>query len=144
MILGILAILALIVWFFFATVTLFASTSSLQLTETGRVLAAFPKEAVKQIQPGQAAILRLTTSSDKNPVVIRTVVFSVDGENGQAEILPVSEDIPPELAAGDLQGNVSVEVAYVTPISLLLRATGYGGNVREMPVSPQSSQGINP
>ncbi len=144
MVLAIVAVVALIVWFFFASVTLFAQSNSLRLTEAGRVLATFPKEVMQQIKPGQAAILRLSSKSDEKPVVIRTVVFSVDSQKNQAEILPVSEDIPVEISPGDLQGNISVEVAYITPVSLVLRTAGYGVDQRKMPVSPQSTQESNP
>ena len=144
MVLAIVAVAALIVWFFFASVTLFAQSTSLRLTDTGRVLVTFPKEVIQQIKPGQAAVLRLTSNSDEKPVVIQTVVFSVDNPKNQAEILPVSEDIPPEISPGALQGNISVEVAYITPVSLVLRTAGYGVDQRKVPVSPQSTQESNP
>ena len=139
MILAMLAVTALILWFFFARVTLFANSSSILLTENGRLLVKFPKEALGQIRPGQAAILRLRTDPNQKPVAIPAVVFSLDEQNGEAEVLILDSQVPIEISPGALEGVVSVEVAYVTPVSLVLRATGNNvGQGNNVPVSPQT------
>jgi hypothetical protein len=137
-ILVMIAIAALILWFFFARVTLYQNSSSFSLTENGRLQVTFPKETMAQIRPGQAAILRLRLDPNQKPVGIPAVVFSTDQQKNQAEILLVSDELPVDLSPGNLQGVLSVEVAYVTPVSLVLNATGNRAIQREIPVSPQS------
>ncbi len=139
-----LVIIALLAWFFFAQVTLFAQSSQLSLTDDGRLLATFPKESIGQIKPGQAAILRLLSDPNEKSIAIPALVYSIDSQNNQTEIVLVGENIPPELVTGDIQGEVSVEVNRVTPISLVLQAMGYRTAQREVPVSPQSFEEINP
>jgi hypothetical protein len=144
MILMMLVIVALLGWLFFAQVTLFTQSNRLSLTDSGRLLATFPKESIVQIKPGQAALLRLRSDPNEKSTAIPALVFSIDTQNNQAEIVLLGENIPPELAPGDIQGEVSVEVNRVTPISLVLQALGYRVAQREVPVSPQSFEEFNP
>lgn len=138
MILAISVIIALVVWFFFARVTLYESSNAVQLTETGRLLVTFPKEAISRVRPGQAAILRIQEDPNQRAAAIPAIVFATDAQNGQAEILILDNDLPVDISPGELQGLVSVEVAYVTPVSLVLQATGGRTLSREVPVSPQT------
>lgn len=137
-ILAMAAIVALVLWFFFAKVTIFENSDAIQLTEQGRLLVAFPKETIGQIRPGQAALLRLQQEAGQQNAAIPGMVFSTDAQSGQAEILIIGEDLPVDLTPGEIKGLVSVEAAYVTPVSLLMQATGYRSVAREVPVSPQS------
>lgn len=144
LVLAMVAVIALILWFFFARVTLFENSNDIQLTDGGRILAAFPEGSIDRIRSGQGVILRLQSDSDDISSTLPAVVFSVDRSSNQAEILLVSEGIPPDISPGALKGQVSVEVAYVTPISLVLRATGNGAAAREIQMSPRSAEGTKP
>lgn len=138
MILAMAVIVALVLWFFLAKVTIYENSDALQLTEEGRLLAAFSKETIGQIHPGQAALLRLQQDPGQQAVAIPAIVFSTDSQSGQAELLFLGDDLPADISPGELKGLVSVEAAYVTPVSLLLHAAGYRSVTREVPVSPQS------
>lgn len=138
LILAMVAIITLILWFFFARVTMYENSDAIKMTENGRLLVAFPKEVLGQIRPGQAAILRLNLDPNQNPHAIPALVYSVDPQSGQAELLVMGNELPAEVAPGELQGLVSVEVAYITPVSLVMRTTGNTAVGREVPVSPQS------
>jgi hypothetical protein len=144
MILMILVIISLIFWFFFAKVTLYARSSAIRLTDNGRLLVTFPKETIGQIKPGQAAMLRLRSDSNGKIVGIPAIVFSIDTQNHLVEAVLLSENIPTEISPGDLQGEVSIEVANVTPVSLVVQAIGNGTAQQEVPVSPQLNEERNP
>ena len=144
LILAMVAVAALIFWFFFARVTLFENSIGMELSEGGRLIASFPKESIDRLRAGQGAIVRLRSDTNGNATTLPAVVFSVDTQNNQAEIILVGEVIPSELSPQDFKGQVSVEVAYVTPISLVLRATGYTTAQREIPVSPQTIERPTP
>ena len=140
----ILVIIALIFWFFFAKVTLYARSSAIRLTDNGRLLVTFPKETIGQIKPGQAAMLRLRSDSNGKIVGIPAIVFSIDTQNNQVEAVLLNANIPTELSPGDIQGDVSIEVANVTPVSLVVKAIGNGTAQQEVPVSPQVNEERNP
>ncbi len=138
MILAISVIIALVVWFFFAKVTLYESSNAIQLTDSGRLLVTFPKETINRVRPGQPAILRVQQDPNQRAAAIPAIVYGSDSQNGQAEILILGDDLPTDITPGELQGLVSVEVAYVTPVSLVLQATGGRTVSRDVPVSPQT------
>lgn len=131
-------VVALVLWFFLARVTIYENSEAIQFTEEGRLLVTFPKETIGQIRAGQGALLRMQSGPDQSVMTIPAVVFSTDKQSGQEGILLLGDDIPDDLSPGELKGLVSVEAAYVTPVSLLLQATGYRTVAREVPVSPQS------
>ncbi len=134
----ILVVIALIVWFFFARVTIYVRSSAIRLTDNGRLLVTFPKETIGQIKRGQAAMLRLRSDSNRTTVGIPAIVFSIDTQNNQAENVLLGKNIPPELSPGDLQGDVSIEVAHVTPASLVIQAIGNGTTQPEVPIRAPS------
>lgn len=122
----ILVIISLIFWFFFAKVTLYARSSVIRLTDKGLLQVSFPKETMGQIKPGQEAMLRLRSASDGKIVAIPAIVFSIDTQNNQVETVLLSKNFRSELLQGDLQGDVSIEVAHITPVSLVVQAIGNG------------------
>jgi hypothetical protein len=142
--LAILNMTALIVWFFFARVTLYETSSTINITPEGHIIASFPPEIRARINPGQPAVLRLQTGSEGPPLVIPTVVYSTDLAEDQVELLIIA----PEFSAADLpesiSGRIEVEAEYVTPAQLVLRASGKYLNQGRLPVSPQDQQETEP
>lgn len=63
-----LILLALVIWFFTAQITLYEVSNSLSLTEDGRLMAQFPTESMARIHQGQTAILRVIVGSDQSVV----------------------------------------------------------------------------
>jgi hypothetical protein len=137
MILAIVIMILLFTWFFFAKVTLYEVSSDLTFTEDGHVLAYFPKEAHKRIQSGQPVILRVYSDPDQAALTISGLVISSETDGEQVKIIMISEEafsLPPH---EDLTGRAQVEVEYVTPATLVRRASGRFLNNSEIPVSPQ-------
>jgi hypothetical protein len=124
LVLASILMLALILWFFFAGVSLFETSQEVSFTEDGRLVANFPKETIGRVQPGQPATLRVYTASNQPPVNVRAVVFDVPPGSTQAELLVMSEDIPEEFNPEGVQSQVEVQVERVTPFTLVMRSSG--------------------
>jgi hypothetical protein len=132
--------LGLIVWFFRAKVTLYEISTSLEVGPEGKLLAAFPKEALSRLRPGMPAILRLSQGADQPPITLPAVVFNLPREGEQVEVVVFSGALPLDASGSRLTGQVEVEVDYVTPAELVLRASGKYLNRSQVPVSPQNPQ----
>lgn len=137
MILAIVVMILLLLWFFFAKVTLFEISSDISLTEDGHVVANFPNEAIRRIKPGQPAILRAQVGPDQATLTLSAIVIRTDRTSGQAEIVVLSEEGAVIPLLEELSGQVQVEVEYVTPATLVRRASGSYLNNSQFPVSPQ-------
>jgi hypothetical protein len=140
LIFAILVMLALIVWFFLAKVTLYEVSNSLELIADGKILVAFPKEARSRLRPGMPAILRLSQGSDQPVLTLPAVVWDLPQGQEQVEILVLSDGLPLDAQQGELLGQVDVEVEYITPAELVLRTSGKFLNRSQLPVSPQTPQ----
>jgi hypothetical protein len=137
---AIIIMLALIVWFFMAKVTLYEVSTSLEWSADGKLMVTFPKESRARLRPGMPAILRLPRSADQPAMTIPAVVFDLPRDQDQVEIMVLSSDFSPETQQGQLTGQVEVEVEYVTPAELVLRSSGKFLNRSQVPVSPQTPQ----
>jgi hypothetical protein len=140
LVLAVVIMLALIVWFFMAKVTLYEVTTSLDRNADGKLMATFPKEARARLRPGMPAILRLPQSPDQPAMTIPAVVFDLPREGEQVEIMILPGEAPLDAQQGKLTGQVEVEVEYVTPAELVLRTSGKFLNRSQVPISPQTSQ----
>ena len=137
---AIIIMLALIVWFFMAKVTLYEVGSTLEWNADGKLMATFPKESLTRLRPGMPAILRLPQGPDQPAITIPAVVFNLPREGEQVEILVLPSQVPLDTQQGKLSGQVEVEVEYVTPAELVLRTSGKYLNRSQVPVSPQTPQ----
>ncbi|MDX1438176.1 MAG: hypothetical protein R3335_15295 [Anaerolineales bacterium] len=145
LIFAIIIAVALLAWFLLARVTVYEISSDVQYLGEGRVAAMFQSEPRKRIQPGQSAVLRINTLGDGGVITMPALVVDVDRQNNLVEFLVFTDEstltaleIEPEL-----NGQVEVEVEYVTPASLVRRASGTYLNNTEFPVSPQSLEDTN-
>ncbi|MBP1703603.1 MAG: hypothetical protein H6Q38_2710 [Chloroflexi bacterium] len=132
-------LLALVVWFFTAQITLYEVSNSLSLTEDGRLIAHFPAESMARIHQGQTAILRATVGSDQSVVSLPAMVFTTQPDSSDVEISITTNDVPENLLTGSLKGQVDVEAEYVTPSVLVMRAMGKYLTRSQIPVSPQNN-----
>jgi hypothetical protein len=139
LLLAALIMVLLIIWFFFARVTLYEVSTSLSFNEEGRLLASFSEEALKRLRNGQPAIVRLNATGEQEAVVQEGVVFSVDAQNGTAEILVLAPEFSPASAGEKPAGRVEVEVEYVTPAELVLRSSGQYLMTNQSLLSPSST-----
>jgi hypothetical protein len=124
MILATILMLALILWFLLAKVTLYESSSTVSLTEDGRVIAVFRPESLRRIQPGQEGFLRLNTRADQPVESYPAVVVSTNTETNEAEFFVYPGENTPGFAPGKLDGRLDVVAETITPARLVLRATG--------------------
>jgi hypothetical protein len=124
MILATILMLALILWFLLAEVTLYESSSTVNLTEDGRVIAVFRPESLRRIQPGQNGFLRLNTRPDQPTVSYPAVVVATNPESSEAEFFVYPGENAPQLATGKVDGRLDVIAETITPARLVLRSTG--------------------
>jgi hypothetical protein len=137
MALGILIMVALLLWFFLVKVTIYEFSTELDFTETGLVTASFPKENLKKLAAGQPAIIQIDLGPNQPGVTLTGMVIGTDPNQETAELVILSEEITQIPVDEDISGQVQVEVEYVTPAMLVRRASGMYVNNSQYPVSPQ-------
>ena len=138
LVVAILLMVVLLAWFFLAKVTLYENSRSLTISEDGRVVATFSPEGQRRLQQGQYVVLRLNTGPDQPALALPAMVYYLRSDTDQVELILLSNQAPPTLANGKISGRAEVEVEYVTPAQLLVRATGKYLNEGDIPVSPQN------
>ncbi len=139
LILAIVNMIVLLFWFFLGRITLYEISSDLSLSESGRLEALFPQEGLARLYPGQSAILRIDAGPDQPLVTVPALLVGVDEKTGVAQFLLMSDDLPISALRSDLasKAEIEVEVEYVTPAALVLRASGKYLGGGQIPVSPQ-------
>jgi hypothetical protein len=129
----------LLAWFFLARVTLYENSTSLEIRPDGQVMAAFSEEGMRRIRQGQSVVVRLDQGANLPTVTIPGMVYDTQKQDGKVILLLFATDLPEELLSGNVTGRAEVEVEYVTPAQLLVRATGrYLDSSDQIPVSPQT------
>lgn len=124
MLLATILMLALILWFLLAKVTIYESSASVSLTEDGRIIAVFRPESMRRIAPGQEGYLRLNTRADQPVASYPAVVVSTSRENNEAEFFVYPGENSQDFQPGKLDGRIDVAAETITPARLVLRATG--------------------
>lgn len=143
LILAAINMVILTMWFFFARVTLYEVTSALQPGAEGRVLASFPKETIGRVRTGQSAWLRLETGTNGVAARFPAMIYDIPPGGAQAEVIILSDEFPSgpnaeALPADRLKGQLEVEVEYVTPAQLVMRASGRFLSQNQLQLSPQT------
>lgn len=124
LIIGSLLMLTLILWFFFARVSVHETSQEVSLSQDGRFLAAFTDESLTRIQPGQDTLVRVFSSTEEPPLTIQGVVFDIFPDSNQVEIIIVAEDFIDLPPSENLTAQVDVEIEQVTPFNLIMRYSG--------------------
>jgi hypothetical protein len=138
MLLAIVIAVALLVWFVFARVTVYEISNDVQYLGDGRIVAQYPTEPRKRIQPGMSAILRISTLDDGKTLTLPALVVDVDRQTNLVEFIIFTDETTLSALDPDLIGQVEVEVEHITPAALVRRSTGSFLSNTEFPVSPQS------
>jgi len=137
LVIGTLLLIAWSAWFFLAKVTLYETSSELDVRRDGALIATFTPEALGRLRPGQSAMLHLATGAGGEmqsfPAVVMTTP-SASEEDAQVELFVYS----PEPLQPGLTGQVRVEVEYVSPAVLALRSAGQLGDTPKLTLSPQT------
>lgn len=140
LILGSVLVLALIVWFLFARVTLYAVSQEVGFNQDGRFIATFSKEEMARVKVGQGALVRIFSGAEQPPLVVSGIVYDVPSGSQEAEILVMTEDLPENGLSQNATGQVEVEVEQITPLALVLRTSGKYLSGSQLPVSPQTTE----
>ena len=131
-------VFALIVWFLFSRVTLYAVSQEVGFNQDGRFIATFSKEEMARVKVGQEALVRLFSAADQPPVVVPGIVYDIPPGSQEAEILVMTQDLPENGISQNTTGQVEVEVEQITPLALVLRTSGKYLSGNQLPVSPQN------
>lgn len=153
-------------WFFMAQVTLHEVSQNVQVTDkesvvtefpsdahgvtqrtqsTRRrvVVADFPPEAMETIRPGQVALLRLEGKIGKQTGTIPAIVINVTSHprgGGLVELLAEIDANAPNPFEEGVGGEVKIEVEYITPAALVMRASGLFVDTPPTSFSPQKER----
>lgn len=136
----------LTLWFFFARVTLYEVTTQLQPGAEGRVVATFPAESVGRVRMGQSAWLRLDPGAEGQAARFPAMIYDLPPGGNKAEVIILDNQFPSgpnaaALPAEKLKGQLEVEVEYVTPAQLVMRASGRFLSQNQTQVSPLTPGG---
>lgn len=138
MILAILILLAILLWFFLVKITIYEFSSQIEFIGNDRISAVFPDESIKKIRTGQPAIINLDLGPDLPKATLPAFVIEIDKEQGKAELIIVSENLYQIPLSEDMTGQVQVEIEYITPATLIRRASGMYVKDSQYPLSPQN------
>jgi hypothetical protein len=139
LLLGVLLMIGLLAWFFLAKVTLYENSSTLQIQPDGQVVATFSEEGLRRVRQGQSVVLRIDQGADQPTLTLPAIVYDTQKGGGKVILYVFADELPAGAADGKLTGRAEVEVEYVTPAQLVIRATGrYLSGSAEIPVSPQT------
>jgi hypothetical protein len=157
-------------WFFTAKVTFYESTQHVYVTgdetivsefpqeakggtqravsvRTRRIIAEFPPEARERIQIGQPAFLALNTSVGKQTGPLEAVVVAVVDDDKKrvlrVEITAMLDAERPNPFEEGAPGEVRVESQYITPVALVMRASGLFTDAPPASFSPQNVRQFN-
>ena len=139
LILAILNMSVLLGWFFLGTITLYEVSSELTFKDNGSFEAQFTKEGIPRLFPGQSAVLRIDAGPDQPLVTAPALLIDVEDNTGKAQFLIMTDEVPASALRGDLSSTaeIEVEVEYISPAALVLRASGKYLGGSQIPVSPQ-------
>jgi hypothetical protein len=110
-------------WFFLARVTLYETGQAASVVRGGTIVIDFPAKTAERIQPGQTASFHPAGTTDGQPIAVSAMVMKVTRLPRQdvvrVELLPQGDDIPPQVGT---TGQVEIEVEYISPAALAVRA----------------------
>ncbi len=127
-------------WFFLARVTLYEIGQTASVVKGGTIVTDFPAKAAERIQPGQTASFRPVGAPDSQPIAISAMIMKVTRLPRQdmvrVELLPQEDEIPPVVGT---TGQVEIEVEYVSPATLAVRASQQFLGASQVPSNSQDN-----
>jgi hypothetical protein len=134
-------LVAWLLWFFLARVTLLEIGKIVHINQVGEVQAEFSGQSAQRIRVGQPGWLRLTGRAGDELGLMAVVVVRrhpAVGGTTPMDLMVLDERfflVPLEAAA---VGQVEVEVERVSPATLLLRSSGQFMGAPRVSTSPQA------
>ena len=112
-------LLAWWLWFFLAQITFTEVSQNARVVSGNIIVADFDEKALAKIRLGQAAFVYVDDEVGL-PGTIPAMVADIEREEGEVQFVVEVEAIREE----ELIGQVEVEVEYLSPARLVLRASG--------------------
>lgn len=115
-------IIAWALWFFFAPITLYETTTQFTVRRDGLLAAEFSPEALTRIRPGQDGnLLPLEGAASVLSEPVNILVMDVPASTGQANnLVSVYAELP--AAPPTLTGTLQIAVETVSPFTLIMRS----------------------
>ena len=115
-------------WFFFASITLYATGQIVQTSSDGVVVAHFPSAAHTRLQSGQAVKLYLVGAEEQDAIPATVADIAQRATGDQIEVIIYADMDAPNVGAlqNGLTGQATVAVEQISPAKLVMRATGQG------------------
>ena len=88
--------------------------------------------------PAQAD-LTINLGPEQDQITLPALVIDVDPNSNEVYFLVITNDVPLDTLPEDLGGQIEIEVEYVTPFTLVRRASGTYFADNQIPVSPQEA-----
>lgn len=144
--LGMLALVLWLAWFFLARITIYETSQNATLSAAGEVVATYAPSALGRILPGQSALVRVVGGTATGlPQTLPAVVMDVKEEpsHDRVRVRLYVLDLPADLTIGPsgLSAQADIEVEYVSPAVLVMRASGQFLQAPGVAISPQDTQG---
>lgn len=111
------------IWFFFAAIPYFESSTSATYQQDGYIMADFSEPAFLRLRRGQSAQFLLGTTK-KNSPTIPLVVTDLYPERAQARLVVRAEDADTLAVPLGTVGQVKVKVEEQSPAQTVLRSAG--------------------
>ncbi|MBU0492019.1 MAG: hypothetical protein KKA73_28135 [Chloroflexi bacterium] len=130
-------------WFFFAQITLYETGQIVRVTNEGLIVADFAPEALKRVRQGQSALLRFDVAAQDEeagpiPAIVMTVTSQAPDKKGQVALYPLPEAVSRVPFQDNPTGRVEIEVEYLSPAALILRASGQLLDTPPVSTSPRN------
>ena len=127
-------------WFFVARITIYETGQIVGLTREGAVEADFSLEASNRITQGQRAVIRpqgrMVDEVDVIPAIVSSVTTLSRGDQVRVSLYPLLDGQAPITFPDGLNGNIEIEVARVSPASLIMHVAARDSDVQPESRSP--------
>lgn len=135
MILAVLLVFALIGWFLLAKVSMYEYSSKVSFQDDGRIFATFEEDAMPRIRTGQTGILHLDLGEDTGQISLPILIVGKEADQNRAEFLVMEGTVPSGISVKEAPAQLEVEVEYISPIQLVMRASGqyFSGSAQRPP-----------
>jgi hypothetical protein len=115
-------IVAWLIWFFFAPITLYETSNTFTVRRDGVLLVQFDEPALTRIRAGQTAIMIPTVATDGFAAPMEAEVLAIPASanrrDGIVQVYLYMNGMPP----ANLTGEVRIRVEAVSPFTLILRS----------------------
>jgi hypothetical protein len=111
--------LLLLVWFFFVKVSIFISSSDVELVGNGIIQARFQEMDLEKLSSGQEAITRIENSEEGGTTLLDSLVVDVQQEQSIVDLVVLEENS--YVYSAENPGKIVVEIIVekTTPFQLL-------------------------